>query len=420
MDPGDRRVPDSDALSLGHRGYGQVGAEPGESPGLLNVAHIIHSLGAGGAEAVLAELARAAPLAGLRPIIIGLSDAHSGADVDRRAVSQLRDCGATVYEMQGARYSPGLVMTLAKVLRDERVDIVHTHLKHADVVGGAAARLVRLPSVSTLHVIEVPTSWAHRLRVDVAVQARRRLSRTVIALSTEQRRWYSRYAGPDAPITILPNGVAEPNVTQDRASIRTQLAVPEDAAFGLCVSLMRPEKGHADLLEAIRQLPDDPPVVLALAGDGPLLHSVRATVESDLGLRSRTHVLGYRHDIANLLAACDFVVQPSLEDALPTALIAALAAGRPIVGTNVGGIPDIVAPGCGFLVDAGDPSALRAGIAQMVQVIHNDVPALAAMRRAARERYESHFSAQVWVQNLRRVYEKAIDMQSESRICSPA
>ena len=76
--------------------------------------------------------------------------------------------------------------------------------------------------------------------------------------------------------------------------------------------------------------------------------------------------------MGNLIAASDFVVQPSLEDALPTALISALAAARPIVATNVGGIPDIVRPGCGLLVEPGRPSALSDGIAQMA----NDNPLL--------------------------------------------
>lgn len=419
MDPGSPRGPDGDTLSRTPRTQGPGVVKRDVSPDLLTVAHVIHSLGAGGAEAVLSEFARAAPLADLRPIIVGLADAHTGAAVDRRAVSSLRECGATVYEMQGGRYSPGPVATLARLLRDEGVDIVHTHLKHADVVGGVAARLARLPAVSTLHVIDTPTSWAHRLRVGVAAHARRQLSRTVISVSAEQRRWYSQYAGANASIAIVPNGVAEPTVTQDRASTRAQLAVPEDAVFGLCVSLMRPEKGHADLLEAIRQLPDDPPVVVAMAGDGPLLTSVGATVDSDPDLRRRSRVLGYRRDIANLIAACDFVVQPSLEDALPTALISALAAGRPIVGTNVGGIPDIVAPGCGTLVDAGCPSALSAGIAAMAHQIHTDAAGLAAMHRRARERYEGHFSAQVWVHRLRTVYEEAMNIRPES-MCRPA
>lgn len=384
---------------------------------VLTVAHVIHSLGSGGAESVLVEFVGAAEEAGLRPVIVGLSDAYCGEVVDRRAAQQMQECGATVYEMHGGRYSPTHAATLARLLRAERADIVHTHLKHADVVGGAAARLARLPSVSTLHVIDIPTSRAHRLRVRAAVLARRQLSRSVIALSSEQYRWYSGHAGADTPITVIPNGVSEPKGSRDRDSIRAELGVPASSVLALCVSLMRPEKGHADLLEAIRQLPEALPLVVAMAGDGPLLANVRDTVASDPVLAERVRVLGYRSDVTDLMTACDFVVQPSLEDALPTSLITALATGRPIVGTKVGGIPDIVAHGCGFLVDAGRPSGLAAGIAEMTALILTDEAALQPMCRNARQRYEDQFSAQRWVQSLRRVYEEAMDV--EPITCSP-
>ncbi|WP_232423289.1 glycosyltransferase [Mycobacterium sp. 155] len=376
-------------------------------PRQLTVAHVIHSLGAGGAEAVLVELARAAPAAGLRLVVVGLSDARSGEEVDNRVVPQLRELGATVYEMHTGRYDPTSAVTLARLLRDERVDIVHTHLKHADIVGGAAARLAHLPAVSTLHVIDIPTSRPHQLRVAAGVFARRHLSRRVIALSSAQRRWYSRYAG-DAPVTVLPNGVVEPQVTRDRASIRAEIRVPEGALLALCVSLMRPEKGHAALLEAIRQLPDDLPLVVALAGDGPLLADIRSAIDSDSVLRERIRILGFRSDVSDLLSACDFVIQPSLEDALPTSLISALAAARPIVATNVGGIPDIVGPGCGLLVEPGQPAALSAAVAKMATMLRSDEAESTAMRQAGREQYERSFSAEVWVNRLRSVYEQVI------------
>jgi glycosyltransferase involved in cell wall biosynthesis len=377
-------------------------------PASLTVAHVIHSLGSGGAEAVLVEMARAAPSAGLRIIVVGLSTADTSTGVNHSVVPQLRELGATVYEMHAARYNPTVAVTVAKILRAERVDVVHTHLKHADVVGGMAARLAHLPPVSTLHVIDIPTSRAHELRVEAAVFVRRRLCSTVIALSSAQRRWYNRYGGEHAPIVVLPNGIAEPQVTRDRASVRAEIGVPEDALFALCVSLMRPEKGHVHLLAAMRQLPHDLPLVLAMAGDGPLLNNIRFTVHSDPVLHKRARVLGFRRDVADLLAASDFVVQPSLEDALPTALILALATGRPIVATNVGGIPDIVGPGCGLLVEAARPSALSAAITEMATTIRADAAAFEAMRQATREHYESRFTADMWIKNLRAVYERAI------------
>ncbi|WP_396925653.1 glycosyltransferase [Mycolicibacterium sp.] len=374
----------------------------------LTVAHVIHSLGAGGAEAVLVELARAAPSAGIRLVVVGLSDAVSDEGIDNRVVPLLREQGAVVHELHSGRYDATAIARLAKVLREEHVDIVHTHLKHADLVGGLAARRVGVPSVSTLHVIDIPTSRMHRLRVKVAVVGRRFLSSVVIALSSAQRAWYAQYAGVDAPIVVLPNGIAEPQVSRDRDQVRAGIGVPRDSVLALCASLMRPEKGHADLLEAVRLLPADIPMIVAMAGDGPLFEEISAAVRDDPALAQRIRLLGFRSDIADLIAASDFVIQPSLEDALPTSLISALAGGRPIVATQVGGIPDIVGPGCGLLVQPGQPMALSAGIAEMATTVTSDAPALAAIGRAARERYETLFSADVWASKLRALYETVI------------
>lgn len=375
----------------------------------LTVAQVIHSLGSGGAEAMLVELAGVAKGAGLRLVVIGLSDAHSADGVDNRVVPKLRELGATVHEMHTARYDFSAAFGLAKILRDEHVDIVHTHLKHADVVGGAAARLAHIPSVSTLHVIDIPTTRMHHARVKFGLFARQRLSSNVIALSSAQRKWYDELGGDEASIVVLPNGIGEPAVAADRAAVRAELGVPEGALLAVCVSLMRPEKGHADLVEAVRLLPTEPPLVVAMAGDGPLLAGIRADVESDPVLRERIRVLGFRGDVADLIDAADFIVHPSLEDALPTALISALAGAKPIVATNVGGIPDIVGPGCGMLVQSGNPAALSSGIAEMASAATHDSTAFADMRQAARDRYESNFSAEVWVKNLRAVYQRAID-----------
>lgn len=375
----------------------------------LTVAQVIHSLGSGGAEAMLVELAGVAKSAGLRLVVIGLSDAHSADGIDNRVVPKLRELGATVHEMHTARYDFSAAFGLAKILRDEHVDIVHTHLKHADVVGGAAARLAHIPSVSTLHVIDIPTTRMHHARVKFGLFARQRLAGNVIALSSAQRKWYDELGGDEASIVVLPNGIGEPAVAADRSAVRAELGVPEGELLAVCVSLMRPEKGHADLVEAVRLLPADVPLVVAMAGDGPLLDGIRTSVESDPVLRERIRVLGFRSDVADLIDAADFIVHPSLEDALPTALISALAGAKPIVATNVGGIPDIVGPGCGMLVQSGNPAALSSGIAEMTSAALHESTAFADMRQAARDRYESNFSAEVWVKNLRAVYQRAID-----------
>lgn len=371
----------------------------------MTVVHVIHSLGAGGAESVLVELARTAPDAGLRIVVVGLSDAE-----DDRAAHRLAEAGATVYQLHAARYDLGAVRRVAAIARREGADVIHTHLKHADLVGGLAARLVGVPAVSTLHVIEAdPQGAAHRARVRTAVAARATMFDRVVALSEAQREWYSAFRS-STPVVLVPNGVREPSPSGTGSAVRRELGVDDDTVLGVTVSLMRPEKGHAVALDAVRLLPAELPFVLALAGDGPLLDEVRAEVEGDPLLRDRVRVLGFRSDVDDLLHAADLVVHPSHEDALPTSLISALATSTAVVATRVGGIPDIVGDDAGLLVPAGDPAALNDAITALTR----DPGRREACGRAGRARYDTTFAATVWVDRLRSLYAQIVTPPTES------
>lgn len=367
----------------------------------MKVAHVIHSLGAGGAEAVLEHLAPAARAASIEIIVIGLSDA-----ADNRTALRLREAGVTVHELHRGRYDLTAVLSLARLLRSARVDVVHTHLKHADVVGGLAARLLGRPAVSTLHVIEAaPAGWRGRARVRLAAAVRGRLMRTTIVLSRAQRRWYAAWTPSPAALALVPNGVAEPAPARARDEVRAELSVGPGEVLAVTVSLMRPEKGHGDLLEAVRGIPQDVPLVVALAGDGPLEASVRDRVAHDPLLRDRVRVLGFRADVDDLLSACDLVVHPSREDALPTALVCAIASRRAVVATGVGGVPDIVGDGVGDLVPRRAPQALAAAVTALVA----DPQRRAELGDRGRERYEREFSATVWAARLHEVYLRAME-----------
>ena len=378
----------------------------------MKVAHVIHSLGAGGAEAVLEHLAPAARAASIEIIVIGLSDA-----ADNRTALRLRESGVTVHELHRRRYDLTAVLTLARLLRSARVDVVHTHLKHADVVGGLAARLVGRPAVSTLHVIEAaPAGWRGRARVRLAAAVRGRLMRTTIVLSRAQHQWYAAWAPRSAALTTVPNGVAEPAPRRPRHEVRAELDVGPGQVLALTVSLMRPEKGHGDLLEALRGIPGEVPLVAALAGDGPLESGIRERVALDPHLRDRVRVLGFREDVDDLLGACDLVVHPSREDALPTALVCAIAAGRAVVATDVGGVADIVGDGAGDLVPSGTPQALSAAVTALVA----DPQRRAELGARGRARYEREFSATVWALRLRDVYADAMQLAGAAEAMPPS
>jgi len=365
----------------------------------IRVAHIIHSLGAGGAEHVLVELADVAGDAGMELVVIGLSPVD-----DPVHAGTLRAKGVTVLQLELGRWDPRAIGHVARALRRHRVDVVHTHLKHADLVGSIAARPLGLPVVSTLHLIEdAPQGRVALLKRRLGVWGRR-LATTTIAVSAAQAEWYRQLAGR-ADTVVLPNGVAEPGTLtpEERATVRTELGAGERDVLAVTASLMRPEKGHALLLDAIEQIPADAGIVFALAGDGPLRDELAARVAKTPLLRDRVRLLGYREDVPALLAAADLVVHPSLADALPTTLMHALGVGTPVVATRVGGIADIVAPETGLLAPP-EPAAL----AKAVMELAADPERRREMGAAGRLRFEQRFSSAVWSAGLRTIYEKVL------------
>ncbi len=376
----------------------------------LVVAHVIHSLGSGGAEELLLQLASVAPRVNIRLVVVGLSDA-----ADNRSARALREAGVTVYELHSMRYDPSVAFRLMRILRAERCDVVHTHLKHADVVGSFAAERLRLPVVSTLHLIDSGAGVRAGAPRRLASFVRSRWMDGVVAISSAQASWY-RGIDPRSRVVEIPNGVADPAPLRSREQVRRELGLHDDTkVLALTIALMRPEKGHALLLDAIRSIPTGEPIVFALAGDGPTLESIRSAVESDPLLAERVALLGYRTDIVDLLNAADLVVHPSLQDALPTALISAAACGKPIVATRVGGTPDIVTAGSGILVPPGDARVLGRAIRE----VGSNSALRHAMGAAARSRYEDRFTATSWAENLRSLYEQVLSGESRERGRSP-
>ena len=365
------------------------------------MAHVIHSLGPGGAESVLVELAGVADSAGLDLVVISLSPVPDAVNA-----AALRRAGVLVVELDLPRWDPRAVVGTLSVLREHRPDVVHTHLKHADLVGTAAAALLRLPVVSTLHIVEdAPVGALGDYKRAAGLAARRRLAARTVALSSRQREWYEELAGSDAGLVVLPNGVADPGTADaaERSRLRAELGAGDGRPLIVSASLMRPEKGHDLLLDAVSLLPADLDPVVALAGDGPLRSGLEARVAADPLLRDRVQFLGYREDVPALLAAADLVLHTSLADALPTTLMQALAVGTPVVATRVGGIPDILGDEAGVLADP-VPADLAAAVARLLI----DPDLRATMGAAGRRRFLAGFEAAGWAARLRDLYDTVL------------
>jgi glycosyltransferase involved in cell wall biosynthesis len=306
------------------------------------------------------------------------------------------------------------VSRAARLLRERKVDLVHTHLPPADVVGAAVALRIHVPAVSTLHRIENhPADRVDRLKRSAKILARQRFMTRTIAISQVQLEWYRGLTGADrgrapgaaGPLVVVPNGVADPGPVDPslRARRRATLNVVDGGVVALSTAPMRRDQGHELLLDAMEELPDGVPLVVALAGDGPLRPWLESRVAGTIALRERVRFVHRHHDPAELLAAADLALHTASSGALPTALLRAMAAGRPAVATRVGGVPEIVTGDTGVLVplDAGR-------IADALAALTEDTARRDTMGAAARAQFLARFEAVGWARRLRTVYDSVL------------
>lgn len=371
---------------------------------MLRVQTYIDSLTWGGAESLLADLATAAPAAGIELSVAHLRD-RDGSPSARR----LREAGVEpVLLGTGLLTDPRSLRRVRRHLAGARPDVVHTHLDAADVLGGLAARSLGLPVVSTVHLAAPAVSDDPGLRGlakrTLTLGARSALDRQVLTVSDAARRAYVARPGVRAcRVTTVRNGIVAPDGSRPRSEVRAELGLPDDAVVVTMVSVLRAGKGHAVALEAVTRLRRrHPRLVLLVLGDGPS----RAEVERAAApLAGHVVMTGHRDDVADLLAASDVVLHPTEMDAFPTCLLQAAAVGLPAVATAVGGVPEIIeADRTGLLLDAPTADAVEAALERLLEA-----PELrATLGAAARRRFDAEFSAERWALRLRAVYEQCL------------
>lgn len=362
----------------------------------MRVAHLVASLHPDEPENSIVDLARAAPQAGIDLLVMAISTTGVSPDA-----SALRALGVPIVELGAAPWDPRALTRAVDALRRHRVDVVHTHVNNADVVGGAAGARLHLPVVSTLHRIEPqPADRADRAKRAAKIIARRRFVTRTIAISRLQRDWY---AGAAADLVVLPNGVTDPgDVRSDRDAVRSRLGVGPDGVLVASVAPMRRGKGQDLLLDAVAALPDGLPVTLVLTGRGPLRPWLEARVSRDEALAERVafHPVADRAGQMAILGAADLLVHTTRNDAMPRALVEALSAGVPAVASGTGGIPEIVTRDTGVLV-ALDADRIAGAIGDLA----TDPQRRDRMGAAARRRFLDTFEAGRWSRRLHEIYE---------------
>jgi len=285
---------------------------------------------------------------------------------------------------------------IAALCRAVRPDAVHTHGYRPDVVDAGVARHLRIPVVTTAHGF---TGGPLRNRVYEYLQRRafRRFD-AVVAVSRVLAADLTRARVPQSRIHTVPNAWRRRAPALDRATARRLLGLPPEGFVVGWVGRLSGEKGPDILLDALPHL-NDVPLMVSVMGTGvqQLLLQRRAR---ELGVADRVRWHGIVPDADRVFAAFDVCVLSSRTEGTPMVLFEAIAAGVPVVATDVGGVPDVVSREEAVVVRPGDPAALAAGIRD----VYEHTAAAARRAQEARVRLEREFDVGPWLDRYVDIY----------------
>jgi glycosyltransferase involved in cell wall biosynthesis len=317
----------------------------------MRVVHVHRIRGIGGSERHLLTLLPALAERGVEPLFVGLDDPEWNPTDFYNALH------VPAVRIRSARdFDPMLLVRLARTLR---ADVVHTHLVHADVYGGVAARLRRAQLVSTKHNDDPFRIGSFRF----VERGLARLADRIVTITESLRRFTVEQVGvPADKVETIHYGLDDlPQPWGENAPD----AVPAGARVLLAVSRLTRQKGIDVAVRAVRSLPDD--TVLVVLGEGPERETLERLAR-ELGVEGRVFLLGRVPDVAAWLHRASVLAHPARWEGFGLGVLEAMLAGLPVVAANVSSLPELVVDGTtGFLVSPDDPSALALGVARALE-----------------------------------------------------
>lgn len=305
------------------------------------------------------------------------------------------------------------VWRLWRLLGTWRPDIVHSHAFRADVWCGITGRLAGVPLVVCTirnHDTEILRAEHPGLIGRVAARLSRistRLSHRVIAVSDGVAEYLVTAHGvPRDKVSVVRNGFDFARLADDvgdRAAVRARMGWRDDEIVIGTLAILKARKGLSYLVEAARAVVDAHPAArFFIAGDGPDRPMLEAEIER-LGLDGRVMLLGHRSDPLALLHASDIYALPSLFEGLPRSLLEAMALGKPVVVTDIGGSREVVAhEESGFVVPPRDAARLARALSALVASAELRL----AFGRAGRLVIEAQFDARGTAAAHERIYNR--------------
>ena len=314
------------------------------------------------------------------------------------------------------RFDISVVFRLARIFRENRIDVVHTHLS-ADYLWGTLAALVSHTPVNltTNHSTAHAKTWTRILREKILSF----FTDKIVNVSSEAyESLRQRLRLPVEKLELIRNGIDLDRMkpgTVDLRQLKKSLRLHPDRPVVGMVARLSPPKGHIHFLAAAEDLAwEREELQFLIVGDGELREGLEARAAGSAALRGRIVFAGMRRDIPAIMEILDVFVLPSLWEGLPIVLLEAMASGRPIVASAVGGIGEVIRDGeNGLLVAPGDAGRLCAAIRRVL----DDRSLAGKLARNARKCAEDHYDIRTTAARYERLYRDilaAVEGRSQS------
>jgi glycosyltransferase involved in cell wall biosynthesis len=366
-------------------------------PAKIKVLTLIDSLGSGGAETIAARIAMRLNPTRFEPIICVTRSP------DVTDLTEVMAAGLKVLPLRReARWAVWQWWPLITFLRRERVHILHTHKFGSNAWGAVLGSFARVPVIVAHEHGSDTARRPLRRFIDRSIIGRR--ADLVVAVSEADRRRLVQAEGLRADkVRVIPNGVPPPFLRG--SDVRAELRIGHDAPVVVTVAVVRPEKALGNLVRAAAILARELHglrVLVVGTGAKSAVEELKKLVRQ-LGLGEVVTLLGKRADVPDVLAAADVAVICSDREGQPLALMEYMAAGKAIVATRVGGVPEVIEDRAqGLLVPPRDVNALASAIRELLR----NPNLREELGRRARGRQQTELDFDVTARRFEAIYEE--------------
>jgi len=364
----------------------------------INILHIYQNSKIGGVQQQLLSLLKAYSRERFNPIFCCLGPKEEiGKEIEETKIGFI-----PLNKLRYNRFSPGIVLELYRLMKKKQIHVVRTHRYRSNLYGRLAAFLAGVPVIIASVHDNYRTDKRPKRRIMNRILSK--ITDKIVAVSENVKEDIIRYDSIDpSKIEVIPNGidVERFNPEKNTTDIRKEFSLEEDDIVIGFIGRIVPAKGLEYLLNALPYLKEEfKSIKLLIVGEGSLVEELKERAKKN-NILDNILFIGRRRDIPEILASINIFVMPSIAEGLPNALLEAMAMGKPIVTTEVGGIPEIVKNGFnGLLVPPRDTLSLSKAIKELIS---NDRLA-AKLGQAARDLVHDNLSIKAIAQKWQSLY----------------